>query len=108
MGMCRQQVFQLPEAVVSAAGRRGAKGAPVTVRRLGLDCREKQFLVGGMEQVDAAHADRPQGVSVVGVGKGDKSCLAGVSPRGLLLILKGHFQGNFHCGGAAFRIKHPG
>ncbi|OPY89291.1 MAG: hypothetical protein A4E72_01141 [Syntrophus sp. PtaU1.Bin208] len=106
--MRRQQVFQLVEAVEFAYGIRGAEGAAVTVGRFGLDRGEKKLPVNGVEEVDPPHTDRPQGIAMVGIGKGDKPRLAGIASRGLLLILKGHLQGDLYGGGPAFGVKDAG
>jgi hypothetical protein len=43
-----------------------------------------------MEEIDPPDAHRPQGITVIGIFKGDKSCL--LSRAAMLPVLKGHLE----------------
>jgi hypothetical protein len=61
-----------------------------------------------MEKIDAPDAHGPYGITVVGIGEADKSFLVAISRRRLLVVLKGHLQGDFIRRGTIVREKNFG
>jgi len=61
-----------------------------------------------MKQINAAYADRTDGVPVIGIDNGNKFCLIRVAIGSLLLVLEGDFDCDLSCGGTIVRVKYPG
>ena len=80
-----------------------AQGAP-TAKGLGQAMhREQQGAVDLVEQVDAAHAHRADGVAVVGLAQGYEGLFLRMAY--LLPILVGDLQRDLHGGGAALGVE---
>jgi len=104
--MLDKQGFQGVKTLHSAGGWIStAQLTAVTVGRRGLDCFKQQRAEGAVIDIDAPHADRTQGIAMIGVSKGDKA--RALRPAPMHLVLKGHLDCHFHGCRTVVGIKDP-
>ncbi len=103
--MTEHDFFHVPEAFRMAGVPVSRFGATVAIGALSLVALQENGPVYPAVEIAPAHAERPDGFSVINARERQESGLARMSR--LLPILKGHFQGRFHRRGTVVGEKKP-